>query len=104
MYYHVTRRSAMAVTVVNIIPRSRSGENQQDSEPNLAVNPANPQQMVASAFTFDSSGGPNRAPVYVSNDGGNTWVLSSIVPSPGQTLDITSGLPALVPSSTPALF
>jgi hypothetical protein len=79
----------MAVTVVNIIPRSRSGEIQQDSEPNLAVNPANPQQMVASAFTFDSSGGPNRAPVYVSNDGGNTWVLSPIVPSPGQTLDIT---------------
>ena len=79
----------MAVTVVNIIPRSRSGETQQDSEPNLAVNPANPQQMVASAFTFDSSGGPNRAPVYVSNDGGNTWVLSPIVPSPGQTLDIT---------------
>ncbi len=79
----------MAVTVVNIIPRSRSGEIQQDSEPNLAVNPANPQQMVASAFTFDSSGGPNRAPVYVSNDGGNTWLLSSIVPSPGQTLDIT---------------
>lgn len=79
----------MAVTVVNIIPRSRSGETQQDSEPNLAVNPANPQQMVASAFTFDISGGPNRAPVYVSNDGGNTWILSPIVPSPGQTLDIT---------------
>jgi len=79
----------MAVTVVNIIPRSRSGEAQQDSEPNLAVNPANPQQMVASAFTLDVSGGPNRAPLYVSNDGGNTWVLSPIVPSPGQTRDIT---------------
>jgi hypothetical protein len=79
----------MAVTVVNIIPRSRSGETQQDSEPNLTVNPANPLQMVASAFTFDNSAGPNRAPVYVSQDGGNTWVLSPIIPSEGQTLDIT---------------
>ena len=30
------------VTVVNMIPRSSSGETNQDSEPNLAVNPANP--------------------------------------------------------------
>src|SRR4030095_10598885 len=79
----------MAVQLVNIIPRTRSGETQQDSEPNLAVNPANPQQIVASAFTFDSSGGPNRAPIYVSNDGGSTWLLSRVVPSPGQTLDIS---------------
>src|SRR5207248_3791565 len=79
----------MPVQIVNIIPRARSGETQQDSEPNLAVNPANPQQMAASAFTFDNSAGPNRAPIYVSNDGGNTWILSLVVPSPGQTLDIS---------------
>jgi hypothetical protein len=79
----------MPVQIVNIIPRARSGETQQDSEPNLAVNPENPQQIAVSAFTFDSSAGPNRAPVYVSNDGGNTWLMSLIVPSPGQTLDIS---------------
>jgi hypothetical protein len=79
----------MPVQVVNIIPRARSGETQQDSEPNLAVNPANPLQMAASAFTKDSSGGPNRAPIYVSNDGGNTWLLSLVVPSSTQTKDIS---------------
>ena len=47
-------------TVVNMIPRSLSGETNQDSEPNLAVNPANPKQIVGSAFTPDPMGGPNR--------------------------------------------
>lgn len=67
------------VRVVNIVPKVRSSETQQDSEPNLAVNPANPQLMVASAFTPDPLGGPN-APIYFSTDGGQTWTLNSIVP------------------------
>lgn len=67
------------VTVVNMIPNSRSGETQQDSEPNLAVNPANPQQIAGSAFTPDPLNGPN-APIYVSINGGATWVLNSILP------------------------
>jgi hypothetical protein len=75
-------------TVVNMIPNSLSGETNQDSEPNLAVNPANPLQIVASAFTPDPMGGPN-APIYVSSDGGNTWTLNSIVPSPSTTADMT---------------
>src|SRR5215207_9087442 len=79
----------MAVQVVNIIPRARSGETQQDSEPNLAVNPENPQQLAASAFTIDTSAGPDRAPIYMSNDGGNTWTMSLILPSMGGTRDIT---------------
>ena len=33
------------VTVVNMIPRLSSGETHQDSEPNLAVNPANNNKM-----------------------------------------------------------
>src|SRR5579871_2268336 len=37
--------------VVDIIPLSNSGETNQDSEPNLSLNPLNPQQIVASAFT-----------------------------------------------------
>jgi hypothetical protein len=67
------------VTVVNMIPNSRSGETQQDSEPNLAVNPANPQHIAGSAFTPDPLNGPN-APIYVSTNGGNTWALNSILP------------------------
>jgi hypothetical protein len=73
------------VRVVNMIPHSLSGETNQDSEPNLAVNPANPLQIAGSAFTPDplgtfASDGSLLAPIYVSNDGGNTWALNSIVP------------------------
>ena len=80
----------MAVLVVNMIPLAQSGESNQDSEPNVAVNPANPQQIVGSAFTPDPMGGTN-APIFVSTDGGNTWVLNSIVPglAGNSTSDIT---------------
>lgn len=78
------------IQVVNMIPKALSGESNQDSEPNLAVNPANPLQIAGSAFTPDPMGGSN-APIFVSTDGGNTWVLNTIVPSqPGaSTGDIT---------------
>ncbi len=84
--------AAKKVLVVNMIPRSLSGESNQDSEPTLTVNPANPLQIAASAFTPDPAGG-NLAPIYVSNDGGLTWSLNSIVPSSAthgsMTADIT---------------
>jgi hypothetical protein len=68
------------IVVVNMIPRSLSGEIDQDSEPTIAVNPANPQQIAASAFTADPGGG-SFAPIFTSVDGGTTWMLKSIVPS-----------------------
>jgi hypothetical protein len=79
------------ITVVNMIPQSLSGETNQDSEPNLAVNPANPMQIAASAFTPNPMGGA-LAPIYISTDGGLTWTLNNIVPSAGGigTGDITS--------------
>jgi len=78
------------IKVVNIVPQSLSGETAQDSEPNIAVNPANPMQIAASAFTPAPMGGAN-APIYVSTDGGDTWTLNNIVPSAGSlgTGDIT---------------
>jgi hypothetical protein len=78
------------VTVVNMIPQSLSGETNQDSEPNLAVNPANPAQIAASAFTPNPAGLGN-APIFVSTDTGNTWVLNAIVPSDRMTADISLG-------------
>jgi hypothetical protein len=39
------------ISVVNMIPNLSSGETNQDSEPNLAVNPINTQEMAATAFT-----------------------------------------------------
>lgn len=77
---------AAQVMVVNMIPEALSFETDNDSEPNLAVNPANPQQIAASAFTMSASGA---APIYVSSDGGQSWMLNAIVPSDRMTADIT---------------
>jgi len=80
------------IKVVNTIPKSLSNERAQDSEPNIAVNTASPNEIAITAFTADPMGGPN-APIFVSTDTGDTWTLNSIVPSqPGSfigTGDIT---------------
>src|SRR5829696_5890158 len=84
------------IQVVNMVPKSNSDEVFQDSEPHLAVNPTNPQQIAASAFTPDPLRGPN-APIYVSTNGGLTWRLNSNVPSGAgrffPTGDITTTAP-----------
>lgn len=84
--------SPSGVLLVNMIPKALSSETQQDSEPHLTVNPANPLQIVGTAFTPDPGGGVN-APIFISADGGNTWVLNSVVPSAAgsATHDITTG-------------
>src|SRR5262249_55128669 len=81
-------KAAGTVVVVNMIPPALSGESNQDSEPTIAVNAANPLQMAGSAFTPDPGNG-NVAPIYISVDGGNTWTLNSIVKSSAETADIT---------------
>ncbi|HEY4206248.1 MAG TPA: hypothetical protein VGM31_05540 [Puia sp.] len=70
--------------IVNIIPHASSGESHQDSGPNIAVNPHNPNEIVISALTPNSGGG-NNAPVFVSINGGDTWTLKNIVPDNGAT-------------------
>ena len=50
------------LNIVNITPASLSGESNQDSEPNIAVNPEKPTDMVATAFTPAPMGGAN-API-----------------------------------------
>jgi hypothetical protein len=74
--------------VVDIIPESLSGETVNDSEPNLAVNPANPLEIEASAYTEEPLKG-NIAPIFTSTNGGETWSCRSIIPSPQQVFDIT---------------
>jgi hypothetical protein len=82
------------IKVVNMIPNLSSGETNQDSEPNLAVNPANPLEIAGTAFTPSPTGGAN-SPIFYSNDGGNTWSLRDIIagtPVRDQTLRFaTSG-------------
>jgi CARDB len=91
------------ILVVNMIPRSLSGETNQDSEPNIAVNPANPLQLAGSAFTPDPAGGPN-APIFVSNDGGNTWLLNSILPGQAGSLTGTGDITVRFAATSNTLY
>ena len=92
--------------IVNMMPVERSSDTNHDGEPNIAVNPANPRIIVASAFTFSANRQlcdtfpcpripgttfPNcKAPIFLSMDGGNNWQLQEVVPSNnGITHDIT---------------
>jgi hypothetical protein len=68
------------LVVVNMIPNNRSGEANQDSEPNITVDPSDPTRVAGSAFTPNLAANPN-APIYVSTNAGLTWALASIVPS-----------------------
>jgi hypothetical protein len=83
------------LSLVDIVPLANSGETNQDSEPNLTVNPLNPSQIVASAFTpgpFDTQENfcpRTLSPIYVSNDAGASWGLNCIVPTYPSTFDIT---------------
>ena len=76
--------------IVNIIPKNWSDDENQDCEPNLSVNPANPNEIIVTAFTFDNPAGTsavspamtgNWAPIFSSVDGGDTWALQFVLPS-----------------------
>ena len=82
--------AATGISLVNIIPRSLSGEANQDSEPFLAVSPGDAKFMVATAFTPNPAGpASGKAPIFVTKNGGRTWSLNAVVPSAGTTADIT---------------
>jgi len=79
-----------SIRVINMIPNAQSNETNQDSEPNVAVDPSNTSRIVASAFTPNPSGTTTAAPIYISTNRGSTWSLNNIVPSGnGMTGDIT---------------
>src|SRR5262249_25576891 len=61
--------------LVDVIPSSQSGEEQQNSEPSIAVNPNNQNQMIVGAFTSIFSPAPinSTTPFYISNNGGTIW-------------------------------
>lgn len=75
------RTPTAGVRVVNMIPLAMSSETNQDSEPFLAVDGADANRMVGTAFTPNPFGSGGNAPVYVSSDGGETWSLNFIVDS-----------------------
>jgi hypothetical protein len=78
--------------IVNAVPNNHSNETNNDSEPNIAVNPANPSQMAITAFTPPDAGLTN-GPIYYSTDGGENWSLVFDVPGAGsqdQTIGFAS--------------
>jgi hypothetical protein len=85
--------SAGCIKVVNMVPAALSAETNQDSEPFLSVHPQSPNVMIGSAFTPNPAGtASGLAPVYMSDDNGDTWTLRNIVPSASAlsgTSDIT---------------
>ena len=81
------------ITIVDIIPNPSSGETNQDSEASLAVNPANPLEMAATAFTPSTNLGSTKSPVFYSSDGGLTWALKDLIagtPVRDQTLSFAT--------------
>src|SRR5690349_17478028 len=84
--------------VVDLIPASLSGETWQDAEPFLALYASNVQLMAPSAFPPKPGGSATAtAPIYASNDGGDTWTLRNTLPSQGMTADITHAAGATPP-------
>src|SRR5436189_1669898 len=82
--------SLAGVRVVDLIPASLSGETWQDAEPFLALYASNTKLMAASAFTPNPGGSASAtAPIYVSDDGGDSWTLRNTLPSQAMTADIT---------------
>jgi len=89
------------VRIVDLIPVSLSGETWQDAEPFLALYASNPKLMAASAFTPNPGGSASAtAPIFVSDDGGDSWTLRNTLPSESMTADITHA----VGSNPPVLY
>lgn len=67
--------------LVDIAGDANDPSNLSDTEPSIAVNPANPNEIAI--VTFSESWGPNiMAPVWKSRDGGATWQKIRQIPQP----------------------
>jgi hypothetical protein len=64
-----TSARAANIQVIDVLPFSLSGETYQNSEPNIAVNPVNPQQAVISAFSSSPGGA-----YFATPDGGTSFI------------------------------
>src|SRR4051794_24063974 len=86
-----------AIRVADVTPNSHSNDANQDSEPSIAVNPMNPDEIIITAFT-PADPGESGGPVFWSIDGGVTWYLNFDVPggaSRDQSIAFATGSNAL---------
>jgi hypothetical protein len=77
--------------VVNIIPACLSNETDHDTQPSIAVDPANPSRIAITTFTPNpcptGPTGTQTAPIFVSTDGGVNWMLVPCLPGGNVTND-----------------
>jgi hypothetical protein len=60
------------IRLVDIIPNNDSGENAQNSEPSLAVDPLDPTQIIAGVF------GDSTNPYFKTTDGGRPGLVMAV--------------------------
>ncbi|HEX9943512.1 MAG TPA: hypothetical protein VGG03_15980 [Thermoanaerobaculia bacterium] len=73
--------AAAPATIRDIATNANDPNNQRDTEPSIAVNPTNPNDIVV--VTFAEGWGPGTsAPIWRSTNGGVTWAKSFILPQP----------------------
>src|SRR3954453_14652358 len=75
----------MPIRVINVIPQSLSGETNFASEPSIAVNPSNPQQIVITSFTPDTASPVTTGPYFFTTNGGTSWAQNSVIPGGNAT-------------------
>jgi hypothetical protein len=76
---------ADTINVIDIIPATQSSETGQNAEPSLAVDPRNPNNMIAGTFSSTPTNYlgyyANVSPYWKSTDGGNTWASFGNLPT-----------------------
>lgn len=78
--------SAAPINVIDVIPNAASAETGQNSEPSLAVDPLNPNDMISGAFSSTFVVGGVSTPYWISTNGGATWSGFGTLPSDDKSL------------------
>ena len=74
---------AASAQLVDIATNATDPNNRVDSEPSIAVNPVNPQQIAVVTFSEGwSAASSTRAPVWMSANGGATWTKNFVLTAP----------------------
>lgn len=89
--------------VSNTTPNFRNTDTTGGTEPSVALNPANPLQVVITSFSIPSGGAWNatqNAPLWYSADGGSTWTKEFTIPvPPGRNPAFIANNPSPPPST-----
>ena len=70
------------VVINNTNANLTNTDTANDGETSIAINPANPDEIAATAFSGSWPGGGGNAPVWHSTDGGLTWTKQFTIPNP----------------------